>query len=370
MKAVILVGGEGTRLRPLTVKAPKPMLPVVNRPFLELVIAYLRRHGIQDVILSMGYRSEVIEAYFGDGQRFGVNLAYVVESSPLGTAGGVKNVEKYIDGTFFVFNGDILTDLDLGAMLQFHRERGACATLALTPVDDPSAYGLVETDPDGRVRRFVEKPRPDQITTNLINAGTYILEPEILERIPPDTYYMFERGVFPSLLDRGSPLFGYPSDCYWIDIGTPARYIAVHRDVLSGRVEHLRESVPIGTAVTAGAGTRIDPGATIDGPVVLGEGVQIEAGARVRGPAVIGDGCLIGPESEVDGAILWRKVRLGARVILRECVIGNNATVDDDSVISGGAIVSDGCRIGCRNHLDRAVRIWPDASIAPNTISF
>lgn len=369
MKAVILVGGEGTRLRPLTVNLPKPMLPVVNRPFLEHVLDYLKHQGIDDVILSMGYRSDVIERHFGDGADFGVNLRYVVEASPLGTAGGVKNVEQYLDGPFLVFNGDILTDLDLRAMLDFHRQRGATVTISLTPVEDPTAYGLVETGGDGRVQRFIEKPRPEDVTTNLINAGTYVLQPEVLDLIPVAAYHMFERGVFPDLLARGDSIYGYSSECYWIDIGTPAKYLSVNRDILHGRVDHLRHSkTPNGVQI--GEGAQIDPSAIITGPAILGKDVRVEAGARVSGPTVVGDGCAIGAGSTVEEAILWPGVRVGARVRLRESILGHGAVVDDDSTIIGGAIVADGCSIGRENKLDREIRIWPGHSIPPNTISF
>ncbi|MGH2457919.1 MAG: sugar phosphate nucleotidyltransferase, partial [Chloroflexota bacterium] len=275
MKAVILVGGEGTRLRPLTLSAPKPMLPVVNRPFLEHVLDYLKGQGIQDVVLSMGYRSDVIEQHFGDGGSLGVNLSYVVEASPLGTAGGVKNVESFLDDTFLVLNGDIMTDLDLGAMIAFHREHGAKATISLAPVEDPTAYGLVETDARGLVRRFLEKPRPEDVTTNLINAGTYVLEPEVLELIPPATYHMFERGVFPDLLSRNDPIYGYPSSCYWIDIGTPAKYLSVNRDILRGQVQRVWDGLTAFNGIRIGDGAKVDPSSIIVGPVILGRGVQV-----------------------------------------------------------------------------------------------
>ena len=370
MKAVILVGGEGTRLRPLTVNVPKPMLPVINRPFLELVFSYLKSQGISDVILSMGYRSDVIERHFGDGTGYGVNLKFVVESSPLGTAGGVKNVEQFIDGPFFVFNGDILTDLDLVAMLEAHRERQAKATIALTPVEDPTAYGLVETDGDGRVRRFLEKPKPEEITTNLINAGTYILEPEVLDLIPSGSYHMFERGVFPELLRRGDPLFGYASDCYWIDIGTPVKYRAVHRDILEGRVKRWNGAVTLHSGVRVGKDVSIAPTAKVSGSVVLGDRVCIEAGACVEGPTTIGTGSTIGANSTVSGAILWNNVRIGRDVKLDDCIVGNEAIVEDGSSIAGGSIVSDQCVIGTENRLDRAIRVWPGCVLGARAISF
>lgn len=370
MKAVILVGGQGTRLRPLTVTVPKPMLAVANRPFLEHTLEYLKGQGIDDIILSMGYRSDVIERHFGDGTGYGVNLTFVVEASPLGTAGGVKNVAHLLSGPFVVFNGDILTDLDLRAMIAFHQRRGAMATISLTPVDDPTAYGLVETGADGRVHRFLEKPRPEDITTNLINAGTYILEPEVLDLIPEGKYHLFERGVFPDLLARRDPIFGFRSDSYWIDIGTPSKYLTVNRDILLGRIERLRAGLGLANGIRLGQGVVVDPTATVTGPAILGDGVRIEAGARISGPVAIGEGCTIGPGGTVEEAILWPGVRLGARVKVNGSILGRDVTVEDDSTVHGGSIVADGCSIGRENRLDREIRVWPSRSIPPNTLSF
>lgn len=369
MKAVILVGGEGTRLRPLTATMPKPMLPVVNQPFLEHVFDYLKSQGIDDVILSMGYRSDVIENHFGDGDRFGIKLRYVVESKPLGTAGGVKNVERFLDGSFFVFNGDILTDLDLRAMLDVHRETQSVATISLTPVEDPTAYGLVETNDRGRVQRFLEKPRPDEITTNLINAGTYILEPRVLDLIPENTFHMFERGVFPDLLRLNEPIYGYRSDCYWIDIGTPAKYLAVHRDILDGRVAQRAHVAPT-SGVKVGAGTSIDPTALVTGPVVIGKNVKVGPHVKVSGPSVIGDNCEVGAESEIDRAVIWAGVQTGQRSVIRESIVGRNVKLGDEVNVIGGAIVADQCTIGRENRLDRGIRIWPGFEVPPKAITF
>ena len=235
MKAVILVGGQATRLRPLTSNAPKAMLPVLNIPFLEYVIRYLSKHRIKDIILAQGYLAQPIESYLGDGSRLGVKLTYVVEDTPLETAGAVKNAEKYLGETCLMLNGDIFSDLDITAMIEHHRERKAKATIALTPVDDPTSYGLVETGARGRISQFLEKPSRSQVTTNMINAGTYLLEPEILAQIPPQTKVSIEREVFPLLLEQGKPVYAYPSSAYWMDTGTPEKYLRLHRDLLSGK---------------------------------------------------------------------------------------------------------------------------------------
>ncbi|MBM3183647.1 MAG: NDP-sugar synthase, partial [Chloroflexi bacterium] len=239
MKAIILVGGEGTRLRPLTYSTVKAMVPVLNKPFIEHVIRYLNKHDIHDIVLAMGYKPDSIMGYFGDAHGLGARLVYSMEESPLGTAGAVKNAEKHIDDTFFVLNGDIFTDIDLTDMLKFHRQKKSKLTIALTPVDDPTHFGVVETDADHRIIRFVEKPSKEEVTTNRINAGVYILEPEILQRIPQATFCMFERQVFPALVAEDEPAFGYHTDAYWIDTGTPAKYLQLTRDLMYGKSCHI-----------------------------------------------------------------------------------------------------------------------------------
>jgi len=238
MKAVILVGGLGTRLRPLTCNTPKPMIPLINQPFIEHVLENLRDQGIDEVILAVQYLADRFRASLGDGSRLGLKVHVIEEPEPRGTAGAVKNIEHMLDGTTFVFNGDVMTDLDLQAMLAFHHEKGSKLTIALTPVDDPTSFGLVETNPDGHIRRFLEKPRIDEVTTNMINAGTYIIEPELFRYVPPAQYYMFERGLFPVVLQTGDAMYGYPSRAYWTDIGKPQTYLEVHHDILIGKVRY------------------------------------------------------------------------------------------------------------------------------------
>ena len=370
MKAVILVGGEGTRLRPLTCNRPKPMISVVNKPFLEHVLEYLKKHNIFDVVLSMGYKPDVIEAYFGNGSKFGVNLTYVVESFPLGTAGGVKNVEPYLDGPCFVFNGDIMTDLDLGAMLAAHREKGAAVTISLTPVEDPTAYGLVETDENGRVRGFVEKPSWDRVTTNLINAGTYVLEKDVLNYVPANSYYMFEHGLFPTLLNNGDPMFGFPSNAYWIDIGTPEKYMIVHRDLLMGKVAKMMPGSTAKEGLWVGEGCTISSTAKITPPVVLGKKVTVEHNAVITGPVVIGDNCCIGADTVIEDAVIWENTRIGSHVMMKTCVVAKDCVVNDHTWVTNGAIVADNCNIGSGNKLEHGIKIWPGKAIEPNAITF
>jgi mannose-1-phosphate guanylyltransferase len=346
------------------------MIPLVNRPFLEHVIDYLKRHGIDDIILSMGYKPDVIEKHFGDGSDFGIKLTYVVEEHPLGTAGGVKNVEKHLDGPFFVFNGDVLTDLDLTAMYKRHSESGAKVTIAWTPVEDPTAYGLVETDSNLRVKAFIEKPSPDRITTNLINAGTYIIQPEALGLVPQNSYYMFERGLFPLLLERGDAVLAYKSEGYWIDMGTPEKYMKVNRDMLSGRLQRPLPGLVLKDGVRCGPDCKIDKSANLVGPVVIGKGITVGANATITGPVIIGDGATIGSECEIEDAIVWREASIGNRTVLNRCVVGTGSIIGDDVRVTQGAVVADHSSIGAGNRLEREIRISPHRVIQDNTIVF
>lgn len=351
MKAVILVGGEGTRLRPLTYNIPKSMVPIVNRPFLEHMINHLKDHGIDDIILALCYLPHQIQSYFGDGSNFGVKLTYVIEDHPLGTAGAVKNVEAYLDDTFFVFNGDVFTDLDLSAMMRLHRQRGAKTTIALTPVEDPTIYGVVETGAQGEVQRFIEKPRPEAVTTNMINAGTYIVEPDVLSHIPRGSSFTFERELFPLLLERGDPIYSYPSNAYWIDIGTPGKYLKLHHDLLTGRVSRSFPWQSAGEGLWVEGSCDIHPQAHLEGPTIIGRDCVIGPGVKVKGPSVIGQECHIGRDSLIEGAIVWPHAHLGQGVRLRNCVVAESVLIGDRSCVAEGCILGNNVVIGCDESL-------------------
>jgi mannose-1-phosphate guanylyltransferase len=370
MKAVILVGGEGTRLRPLTCNTPKPMVPIVNRPFLEHMIDYLRKYDIDDIILSMCYLPDRIQSYFGDGSSFGVKLTYVVENTPLGTAGAVKNVERYLDDTCFVLNGDVMTDLDLTAMLAFHREHRSKVTISLAPVEDPTAYGVVETNSEGHVKRFIEKPSWDAVTTNLINAGTYVLEPDVLKYVPPNLYYMFEHGLFPVLLQVGDPLYGFATNDYWIDIGTPEKYITVHHDILMGKIQKPFPGQCVHDGIWIGRGAQVDPTVKMTGPVVIGEESVIGPGVRITGPLVMGNQCQIGHDTVIEDAVLWHNVRVGHHVTMKRCVVASNCLLEDSTWLTNGAIIGDDVTIRTGNRLEHGIRIWANRILEPNTITF
>src|SRR5689334_13421040 len=301
MKAILLAGGKGTRLRPLTIHTPKPIVPIFERPFLHYQLDLLKQvPEIDEVILSLNYQPRRIEEIFGDGSDAGMAIRYVVEPAPLGTAGAVRYAGESLHESVVVFNGDVMTQVDLAAVIRLHRERRAKATIVLTPVDNPTAYGLVETDADGNVRRFLEKPKPDEITCNTINAGIYVLEPDTFDRIPKDVPYSIERGYFPSLVERGETFLAYVDDGYWIDIGTPEKYVQVHRDIFDGRCPLGPAGIADGRPVVA-ADARIEDGAVLEAPCFIDAGVQIKAGARVGARSVIGRGVVIEEGATVTG---------------------------------------------------------------------
>lgn len=330
--AVILVGGEGTRLRPLTDTRPKPMMPLVDRPFVAHQLDQLRRFGVTDVIFSCGYRPEALEGHFGDGTDLKMRLRYVVDPFPLGTAGAVKNAESLLgEGQVLVLNGDVLTDLDLAALVAQHDAAGVAGTLALTPVADPSRYGLVRLHPDRRVEEFLEKPSPDQLRPGepfLINAGTYLLEREVLDQIPAGEPCSIERDVFPGLA-RAGRLAGFPSASYWRDIGTPDSYLQAHLDVLAGAV---RTDTPTGDR-HVGSGVMLAPDAQVGAGATIGPDGVVGSGAIVR-RSVVGAGARIGRDVRIEGAIL------GARVS-----VGDRATIGDGAVVGDGATIAAGVAI-------------------------
>ena len=341
MIAVILVGGAGTRLRPLTDTRPKPMMPLVDRPFVAHQLDLLRRHGVTDVVFSCGYRPDALRAHFGDGAAAGVRLRYVVDPEPLGTAGAIKNAEPELDGrAFLVLNGDILTDLDVDAVAASHRGTGGEGTVVLTPVADPSAFGLVRLYPDASVEAFLEKPAPEVLRPGepyRINAGTYLLEPSVLERIPAGRSCSIEREVFPALAAAGT-LYGFPSEAYWRDIGTPGSYLAANRDVLSGAV---RTESPTGDAYL-GPGAEAGPGARVGGLSSVGPDARIGAGALVEG-SIVGAGTTVGEAAEIHDAIVGEGVTVGRGAVLGPgAVVGDRATIGPGAEVDGDAPVPTG----------------------------
>jgi mannose-1-phosphate guanylyltransferase len=366
MQAVILVGGEGKRLRPLTSTVPKPVVPLVDRPFIAFMLEWLKSHGIDDVIMSCGFLATSVRNVLGDGSSIGVALRYVEEPDPRGTAGALKFAERLLDERFLMLNGDVLTDIDLTGQIAQHERTGAKATLALAPVRDPSTYGLVHLHEDRSVKDFVEKPSPDRIDTNLISAGAYVLQREILELVPPDRNVSIEREVWPLLVGNG--LYGFPVDAYWLDIGTPERYLQGTFDIIEGNVE---------TAVRARLGDSwlaIDATAELHGrtipPAVIERGARVAPGAHVGSLVVLGQNVRVGAGSTVERSVLLSGAEIGANCTLRDCVIAGGCRVGDRTRIEGGAVLGEGVTVGADNTIARGARIFPNVTLPDRAITF
>ncbi len=371
MEAVILVGGKGTRLRPITYLNPKPMLPLVNRPFMHNFINWVKSHGLNDIIFSTGYLPAVFREYFGDGSKFGTNIKYVVEDKPLGTCGAVKNVEKHLGRRpFMVFNGDILTSLNLTEMMDYHKQKGADITISLTPVDDPSAYGLVPTDKDGKVIEFLEKPSEEEITTNLINAGTYIIEPHIMDLVPKGENYSFERGLFPKALNEGFKIYGYRSESYWLDVGTPAKYLKAHHDILDRKVDFSFPYSQKGQNIYIGDKVRYSDCNFVSGPVVVGNGTILEKSAKIMPLSVLGDHCYISSGAEIEGSILFDKCKVGKGSVIKNSILSRNVKIGENVKVDGVSVIGDNSNIGNNNVLKNGIRICINSKITSGQITF
>ncbi len=334
MQAIVLVGGEGTRLRPLTYGTPKPMVPIMNVPFLARTMERLYEAEIRDVILAAGYMPRAIVDYFGDGTSLGLKITYAIEETPLGTAGALKNVEQHITGAFFVLNGDVFTSLDLRAMRNYHHEKGGAGVLHLIRVEDPSPFGCVVHDADGRISAFVEKPPKGEAPTDEINAGTYLLAREVLDFIPAGRNVSIERETFPQLIAAGKALYAYTTADYWIDIGRPEQYLAAHRDVLSGAMPLALEPGISGEGRDALLG---HPG--VVPPVYVAADVVADASATIGPNVVLGRGCSIGAAAVVRDSVLWDRVSVGAGATLDEAIIASGVTIGAQARISKGSVV-------------------------------
>ena len=346
MKAILLAGGKGMRLRPLTLHTPKPIVPVFERPFLRYQLDLLRRvPEIDEVILSLNYQPRRIEEIFGDGHDTGLSIRYVVEPSPLGTAGAVRYAGETLRESVVVLNGDVLTEIDLAAVIALHRARQAKATIVLTPVENPTAFGLVETDASGNILRFLEKPKPDEITCNTINAGIYVLEPDTFERIPRDTPWSIERSFFPSLIERSETFIAHVHDGYWLDIGTIEKYMQVHRDIMDGRFR-AAPFANVSDKAWVSQCARVEEDAVIEGPCFIDEGVVVKGGARVGPYSVVGKQCHIMEQSVVEHSIVWPNTRISGEatvrrsILGRHCHIGRNASLDD-VVLGDRSVITD-----------------------------
>jgi mannose-1-phosphate guanylyltransferase len=371
VQALILAGGEGTRLRPLTSTMPKPVVPLVDRPFIVYMLEWLRGHGVDEAILSCGFMADGVRAVLGDDAGMGVRLRYVEEPRPLGTGGALKFAQDLLGDRFFMLNGDVLTDIDLTAQLRQHEQTGARATLALVPVEDPSAYGLVRRDAEMAVSEFVEKPSPDEIDTNLINAGAYILERDVLDQMAPaGTRISIERDVFPALVGNG--LFGYEASGYWLDIGTPERYLQATFDILEGEVatEVGRRLAAAGGALRDGGGEGAETAGTIHAPALVGSGCRLAPGAILGGRTVLGRDVSVAAGAHIDSSVLLDRCRVGEGSRISSAIIGPGVTIGERCRLEGGVVVGENVSIGAGNTLAAGMRIFPGVQLPPGAIAF
>jgi mannose-1-phosphate guanylyltransferase len=367
MQAVILVGGQGTRLRPITYDIPKALVPLRNRPFMGYMLDFLRSGGLGGAVLSLGYLPTPIQEYLAECDLNGFSVDYAVEDRALGTAGGIKNATRYIngDGPVVALNGDVLSGMDLRNLIEQHESSGALATITLTSVEDPTAYGLVEVDHDMVVHRFIEKPAADEVTTSLVNAGIYVLEPEVLEMIPPHREVSIEREIFPELEAMGR-LRAYISSSYWRDIGTPRSYLAASHDVLSGAVGTRDgfEFLDVDSSAQVGKNVRMLP------PVSVAAGCEIGHQATIGGRSALGRGCRVGERAVVEGSILLDGAEVEAGAIVRGSIIGKGARVGQDAIVRGLSVLGANCVVGEGNVLDQGIRINPGVVLPPRSLRF
>ena len=354
-----MAGGEGTRLRPLTSNAPKPMLPLVNRPMMEHIVDLLKGHGIEDIVVTVAFMANAIRNYFGDGSEFGVRMVYASEETPLGTAGSVRNAMDELDDTFVVISGDVLTDIDLGAIINTHQERKALATIGLVRVENPLEYGIVITQEDGTIERFLEKPTWGQVFSDTINSGIYVLEPRIFDWIAPDTSVDFSSDVFPRLLDDGEALVGAVAEGYWEDVGTLPAYVRAHKDILDGKVSVSIPGFEVADGVYVGEGAEVHPQAVLTGPAVIGDNCFVDAGARLGEYVVLGTGVRLRSNAELERTVVHENAYLGESVKLRGTVVGRASDLRRNVRCEEGVVLGDEVFIGEDAVISSDVKIYP-----------
>ena len=365
MKAVIMAGGAGTRLRPLTSNTPKPMLPVVNRPMMEHVLRLLKKHGFEEIVVTLAVTPQAITNYFGDGSDFGVSIAYATEETPMGTAGSVLNARDELDERFLVISGDVLTSTDLSKVVAFHEEKGALVTIGLKAMDNPLEFGIVITRDDGSIERFLEKPSWGEVFSDTVNTGIYVLEPEIFDFIEEGGEVDWAGDVFPVLLDDGKPLYGYEMEGYWQDVGTLEAYTSAHRDVLDGQVELEIPGFRMEGGVWLGEGAEVDPEAEIEGPAVIGDYCQVSAGAELSEYTVLGSNVRVGPDVTIERAVVHDNVYLASSVNLRGTVVCRSSDLRQGARCEEGVVIGDQCLIGAHAVINQDVKIYPFKTVEP-----
>lgn len=363
MRAVMMAGGEGARLRPLTCNRPKPLVPICNRPVMEYALELLRRHSIRSCFVTLHYLADEVMAYFGNGSDWEMRLQYSVEDEPLGTAGSVKRIEEYLTESFIVMSGDALTDFDLTAAIEFHRKKKAAATLILTRVANPLEFGMVFTDSEGRITRFLEKPSWGEVFTDTINCGIYILEPEVLGLLEIRQNADFSNDLFPLMLEKKMALYGYVADGYWCDVGSPDQYRQAHLDLLEGKVHHHPPGQQVRPGLWVGPGAEIDPGAVVKAPAVVGRNCRIREGAKISPFTVVGDNCIVEDRADMERVILWDNCYIGKNVRAYGSTMCKNVTANGGVTAPEGTVIGDNVFIGQGATLQPDVKIWPDKNV-------
>jgi len=365
MKAVVMAGGEGSRLRPLTIGRPKPMVPLVSKPVMGHILDLLKRHGITEVVVTLHFMPEAIQGYFGDGSHLDMKIHYAIEETPLGTAGSVKNAQEYLDEPFLIISGDAVTDINLQEVIAFHQAKGAEATLTLYRVPNPLEYGVIITDADGRINQFLEKPSWGEVISDTVNTGIYVIEPAVLDLIQEGVPTDWSKDVFPQLLESGRPLYGYVAGGSWTDVGDISEYMRASGDVLHHRVHTEELGKHIGGEVWGGEGVEIAPDAQLYGPIFLGDEVKIKGGVIIHGPTVIRDYTIVDNRAHIDRSIIWRNCYIGEGAEIRGAIVGRQCTVRSRAVLFEGVVVGDNSIVGEGAVVHANVKIWPEKEIEP-----
>ena len=369
MRAVVMAGGEGTRLRPITANQPKPLLPVVNRPILEHVFRLLRRHGLMETVVTVQFLAALLRNYFGDGDELGMHLEYATEETPLGTAGSVRNAAEALgDEPFVVISGDALTDIDLTDLIRFHRAHGALATVALKAVPSPLEFGMVIADDGGRIERFLEKPTWGQVFSDTVNTGIYVMEREVLDRVPPRTAVDWSADVFPALLACGAPLYGYVASGYWEDIGTLESYVQAQADVLNRKVDVDIAGFELSPGIWVGEGSDVDPEAVLAGPLHIGDYAKVEASAELREFTVLGNNVVVKGGAVLQRAVVHDNVFIGSQAVVRGAIIGKNSDVMRAARLEEGCVLGDECVVEEEAYLSSGVRVYPFKTIEAGAV--
>ena len=365
MKAVVMAGGEGSRLRPLTIGRPKPMVPMVSKPVIGHILDLLKRQGITEVVLTLHFMPEVIQSHFGDGSSLGMKIYYAVEEIPLGTAGSVKNAQEYLDEPFIIISGDAVTDINLQQVIAFHEQKQAEATLTLYRVPNPLEYGVIITDPDGKIVQFLEKPSWGEVISDTVNTGIYVIDPAVLDLIEEGVSTDWSKDVFPQLLEAGRPLYGFVADGNWTDVGDISEYMRASGDVLYHRVQTDELGKHIGGDVWVGEDVEIAPDAQLYGPIYLGNEVKVKGGVIMHGPTVIRDYTIVDNRVHIDRSIIWRNSYIGEGAEVRGAIVGRQCTIKGRAVLFEGVVLGDNSIVGEGAVLHANVKIWPGKEIEP-----